>query len=392
MPRLVISTVGTSILTNQINMRTESDWFDLLESRANDKELNGEDILEAIEVLSDRAKEKLYTDIEKKFINDDIDEFRSASAELNGIYGLYGDELNQGSQDIHWLIATDTAQGQISAKIIRDFLRANHLVVDIHAPKDLSTASTENFTNGIDELLKWFDEIIPGYQDSGYDICFNLVGGFKALQGYGNTIGMFYAHKMIYLFEGSSKKEGVITIPRLPIQVKISVIKPVQFALMAAEVDIWVKLSELQDVPETLIFAVGEDAKLSHWGRLTWNNCKRQLLAQDLLVFPCFVYEKSFFKDYQKNNVNAQKKFELHEVLAEVSGSMLKFKGDTTRFNSNLHFTRYEGGQKCEGGLRKNQIDHFYIKNTGWRVSCLAKDGKLYLRHYGEHDYVNDNP
>jgi len=40
----------------------------------------------------------------------------------------------------------------------------------------------------------------------------------------------------------------------------------------------------------------------------------------------------------------------------------------------------------------KNEIDHFYIKNTGWRVSCIAKDGKLYLRHYGKHDDVNDNP
>lgn len=147
---------------------------------------------------------------------------------------------------------------------------------------------------------------------------------------------------------------------------------------------------------ETLIFVVGEEATLSNWGRLTWNNCKRELLARDLLEFPCLVYKNynnnSFLKDYQKNNVDAQRKFELHEVLAEVSGSMLKFKGDTTRFDSRLHFTRYEGEKRCEGGVRKNQIDHFYIKNTGWRVSCIAKDGKLYLRHYGEHDYVNNNP
>lgn len=397
MPRLVISTVGTSILTNQINMRSESDWSDLLEARANDKELNGEDILEAMEKLPRKAKEKLYSDPEHKIINHDIDEIRKSSAELNGIYGLYRDQLNQGNQDIHWLITTDTAQGQVSAELIRDFLRNNHLVADIHTPKDLSTASTESFTSGIDELLKWFDEIIPGYRDSDYHICFNLVGGFKALQGYANTIGMFYrVHEMIYIFEGSSKKEEVITISRLPIQVDKSVIKPVQFALMASEVGIWVKLSELQSVSETLIFVVGEEATLSNWGRLTWNNCKRELLARDLLEFPCLVYKNynnnSFLKDYQKNNVNDQRKFELHEVLAEVSGSMLKFKGDTTQFDSRLHFTRYEGGEKCEGGVRKNQIDHFYIKNTGWRVSCIAKDGKLYLRHYGEHDYVNDNP
>jgi hypothetical protein len=273
--------------------------------------------------------------------------------------------------------------------MLEEFLRQQGLTVNVYTPRGFSASSTEVFTNGIDELLNWMDDTVPGYKDSGYQICFNLVGGFKAIQGFANTIGMFYANEIIYIFEGS---RDIITIPRLPIQVNKSVIKPVQFALMASEVGVSVKLSELQNVPETLIFVVGEEVTLSNWGKLTWNNCKRELLAQDLLEFPCLVYEKSFVKDYQKNNVNAQRKFELHEVLAEVSGSMLKFNGDTTRFDSRLHFTRYEGGQKCEGGVKKNQIDHFYIKNTGWRVSCIAKEGSLYLRHYGEHDYVNDNP
>ncbi|MBD2124942.1 putative CRISPR-associated protein [Microcoleus sp. ZQ-A2] len=395
MPRLVISTVGTSILTNQLNLQYDSDWSKLLEERANDKEIDDkEDVLEAIEELTRRAKEKLYTDPEQKVINDDIDEIRSASAELNGIYGLYHAQLNQGNQDIHWLITTDTAQGQVSAELIRDFLRDNHVVVlDINTPTGLSTDSTENFTHGIDELLKSFDEIIPHYQQSGYQICFNLVGGFKALQGYVNTIGMFYqADEIIYIFEGSSKEKGVITIPRLPIQVDHSVIKPAQFSLMATDVGVWVKLSELQSVPETLIFVADDEATLSHWGRLTWNSCKRKFLTGDLLEFPGLVYEKSFIKDFARNKVNQQSRLDLHEVLAEVSGSMIKFNGDTTRFDTRLHFTRYEGGEKCEGGVRRNQIDHFYIKNTGWRVSCIAKDGKLYLRHYGEHDYVNDNP
>jgi putative CRISPR-associated protein (TIGR02619 family) len=395
MPRLVISTVGTSILTNQLKLQSESDWSKLLEERANDKEIDDkEDVVEAIEELTRRAKEKLYTDPEQKVINDDIDEIRSASAELNGIYGLYRDQLNQGNQDIHWLITTDTAQGQVSAELIRDFLRDNHVVVlDINTPTGLSTDSTENFTHGIDELLKSFDEIIPHYQQSGYQICFNLVGGFKALQGYANTIGMFYqADEIIYIFEGSSKEKGVITIPRLPIQVDHSVIKPVQFSLMATDVGVWLKLLELQSVPETLIFVADDEATLSHWGRLIWNSCKRKFLTGDLLEFPCLVYEKTFIKDFARNKVDQQSKLDLHEVLAEVSGSMLKFNGNTTRFDTRLHFTRYEGGEKCEGGVRRNQIDHFYIKNTGWRVSCIAKDGKLYLRHYGEHDYVNDNP
>ncbi|MGL5062842.1 MAG: putative CRISPR-associated protein [Microcoleus sp.] len=376
MPRLVISTVGTSILTNQINMRSESDWLDLLEDRANDKKLDGEDILEAIEELTCRAKAKLYSDPKQKILNDDIDEIRGASAELNGIYGLYCDGLSQGKQDIHWLITTDTAQGQVSAEIIRDFLRENHLVVDIHTPKDLSTASTENFTNGIDELLKWFDEIIPGYQDSGYHICFNLVGGFKALQGYANTIGMFYANEIIYIFEGSSKKEGIIKIPRLPIQVDLSVIKPVQFALMAAGG--WVNLSELEDVPETLIFKVDDTATLTTWGRLIWNRSKKDLLSGELLQFPHIKYESSFKRDYD-NITDKNERLKLQETLSEVSYKLQESQGDTSVLvNTGLKYDPYQGTKG---------IDHFRV-NLSLRVSCkvIAKD--LFLRYYGTHNHV----
>lgn len=267
MPRFLISTVGTSLLTNQLDGEFESGWSTRLQATANysDKEVNyHEDVLAIIETLKDRAIQKLYSDPERKIINDNVDEIRGASAELNGIYGLYQEQLNQGAQDIHWLIATDTAQGQVAAKIVAEFLRDNHLAVDINTPKELSTSSTESFSNGIDELLEWIDEIIPGYQKAGYQICFNLVGGFKALQGYANTIGMFYADEIIYIFEGGS---DIITIPRLPIKIDQSVIKPVQFALMAAGA--WVKLSELQGVPATLVLTAGDEATLTNWGRLT---------------------------------------------------------------------------------------------------------------------------
>ncbi|MEG5053006.1 MULTISPECIES: putative CRISPR-associated protein [unclassified Microcoleus] len=384
MKKLVISTVGTSLLTNQIDREFEDNWAVRLRDTANlsQEEIakHHKDVSDIITTLQDRAAEKLKSEVE---------DIREASAELNGIYALYKKQLNQGSKDMHWLIATDTAQDQVTAKMLEEFLRKQGLTADVYTPQGFSARSTESFTNGIDEFLNWIDETVPGYKDSGYQICFNLVGGFKAIQGFANTIGMFYADEIIYIFEGS---QDFIRIPRLPIQVDKSVIKPVQFALMASGVGVWVKLSELQSVPETLIFVVGEEATLSNWGRLTWNNCKREVLARDLLEFPCLVYEDWFENDYKKTNVDSQRKFELHEVLSEVSGSMLKFKGDTTRFDSRLHFSRYEGGQRCEGGVRKNEIDHFYIKNTGWRVSCIAKDGKLYLRHYGKHDDVNDNP
>lgn len=390
MPQLIISTVGTSLLTNQIDLEIDPDnTRSRLQEAANypcdEVQQYHQDIQDIINDLEKRAKEKLSD-------SSDIEAIRKASAELNGIYGFYNNQLGKGTQDTHWLITTDTAQSKIAVNLIKDFLGEQGIKdVQIFSPKGFSTASTNIFQEGIDELLEMIDDPLNQYKkDNSYKICFNLVGGFKALQGYFNTIGMFYADEIIYIFEENSE---LIKIPRLPIQIDHSVIKPVEFALMATKVDISIKLSELEGVPETLLFKAEDEAILSNWGRLTWNKCKRDFLTQDkLLKFPKLSYEKSFHEDYRKNANDDQKKQDLHEVIAEVSASMIKYNGDTTRFDSRLNFSRYQGGKKCEGGVKQNQLDHFYIKNTGRRVSCLAKDGNLYLRHYGEHDYVNDNP
>jgi hypothetical protein len=41
--------------------------------------------------------------------------------------------------------------------------------------------------------------------------------------------------------------------------------------------------------------------------------------------------------------------------------------------------------------LGKQPIGHFRI-SRGIRVSCMAENGGLTLRHFGAHDYVNNNP
>ncbi|EAW35830.1 putative CRISPR-associated protein [Lyngbya sp. PCC 8106] len=389
MPQLIISTVGTSLLTNQIDPDIHPrNWLERLNEAANYTVEEMEyypDVQDILETLKQRVEDKLYNE------NTEDDKIREISAELNGIYGIY-EYTEKSQQDQHWLIATDTAQGEIAANIVQSFLESKGMRVQVYAPDNLSTRSTEKFKDGIDELLKWADQTLLVQKKSGDEIRFNLVGGFKALQGYLNTIGMFYADEIIYIFEGNSE---LVKIPRLPIEFKKSVIKPVQFALMATEVGIWVKRSELEGVEpaDTLLFIVDDEATLTNWGRLTWNNCKDDFLTtKNLLEFPKIKYEQSFEKDYQKNATDANKKLDLHEVIAEVSASMIKYNGDTTRFDRRLNFSRYEGKKKCDGGILKNQIDHFYIKNTGRRVSCILDQGQLFLRHYGEHDYVNDNP
>ncbi|MEH2363918.1 putative CRISPR-associated protein [Nostoc sp.] len=399
MRRLVISTVGTSLLTNEINERKDSkSWITDLNKTANWTQEKIENSSDYSHVFS-KIILPLRSRVENKLNNSNIVEIREMSAELNGIYGLYDEQLSKGNQDMHYLIATDTLQGQVTAEIVQNFLRSKGICIDIFTPKGFSTDNNESFTNGIDELLNWIEDIIPEFKYKIYNICFNLVGGFKAIQGFANTIGMFYANEIIYIFEGSST---LIKIPRLPIKIDTSVIKPVEFALMAAENNISIRVSQLPKVPESLLFICDDEATLSNWGKLTWNNCKHDLFIQDLLEFPFIVYEESFKKDYKRRTVDEKNKYELHNALAEISATMLKFNGDTSRINPRLKYKRYEGEQKCEGGLKKNEIDHFYLnKDDAWRVSCVVKEIKnseqkktnvLHMRHFGEHDYVNNNP
>ncbi|MEG4440954.1 putative CRISPR-associated protein [Microcoleus sp. AT9_B5] len=368
-PRLVISTVGTSLLANQIDSECEPDWASQLQDNANltEQEINpGSEIDRNIKELKKRAEDKL-----KEANTSDL---RETSAELNGIYGLYDDQLDLGAQDLHFLLTTDTAQGQVSAKILETFLRSHKISTEIYTPKNLSTASTEKFTNGIDELLKWIDELIPEYQSAGYKICFNLVGGFKALQGFANTIGMLYADEIIYIFEGS---QDIITIPRLPIQVDKSVIKLVQFSLMAAGA--WVKLSELDGVPETLILKVDDTAILTNWGRLIWNRSKEDLMSGELLQFPKLKYESSFIRDYD-GITDKKEKSKLQETLAKVSHLLIKHNGDTAPLKSDGG-VQYEVYQK-EDRKQIEGLAHFRVTQA-LRVSCVTSGNVLILRHYG---------
>ncbi|NER04406.1 MAG: CRISPR-associated protein [Okeania sp. SIO3C4] len=373
--RVVISTVGTSLLTNQIDDEFEPDWDEQLQeaTNLNSDELENEypEVVEIIQELKTRAEEKLE--------DSNTIEIRETSAELNGIYGLYEEEIQRGKQDIHYLITTDTFQGKITGEILDNFLKTKGtLNTNIYTPPGLSTANTQKFSEGVDELITWMSKQKENWQ--GYKVCFNLVGGFKTLQGYLNTIGMFYADEIIYIFEG--KKAELIVIPKLPIGVDKSLIKPhaVQLALMDAGAGL--NMSEVAKIPEALIGDIDGKKVLSTWGGLIWEESKKDLLAEELLDFPRLHYQDTFRADYKKIT-DWREKVQLHETLAKVSYRLEKSNGDTSVLvNTGLEYDPYEG-------TKDKDIDHFRVTKA-LRISCKKMDnGKLSLRYYGTHDYVH---
>lgn len=377
--RFVLSTVGTSILTNLIDRGnpTEGAWFGTLRDSANLKQDELTDETEiVINTLAERALEKLN--------ENSAATNRRISAELNGIYGIYGDKFPTDSKDQHYLICTDTAQGQMTGDLIKDFLESQGFTVGVITPSQLSTQDPESFTTGTKELIKWLENNVPR-RESSYHVIFNLVGGFKSLQGYMNTFGAFYADEVVYIFE--SPTADLIKIPRLPIQIDTTMIENhlMQFALMA--VGKLYPREELEGIPETMLELIDENGKteagLSAWGELLWHRTKSDLLSGELLELPRLVYEGSFINNCQ--NLNSQQQIDLQETLAKIAVVLEDTDGNITELNKKVSGLNFEQLTNYDG------ICTFRI-TQGIRVSCEITDNGLALRRYGQHDDVYKNP
>lgn len=373
-PRLVISTVGTSLLTNQVyrylSDEIESSLIRLENSAnySNDEIERHEDIWDTVQELEEYARDILS--------KNKIKDVRKASAELNGIYELYGNKIQEAKLDSHYLIATDTAQGTITSNLVKEYLENKVEFIDIYTPEKLSTASTNSFHQGIDDLIDWVHRTVKNFPK--YDVYFNLVGGFKALQGCMNTIGMFYADKIVYVFEGQHSK--LITIPRLPITVDINQLKDHAATLTLFNVGASLTPEETETIPEAMVAEIDGQMTISNWGELIWKQCEESLLSKDLLDFPRIFYEGTFRSDYKKiDDVND--KIRLQKTIAKVSMRFEESNGNTREVAKQVEYYPYEGAKDKDG------VDHFYVGKQ-FRVSCKINNGILHLRHYGTHKYV----
>ncbi len=377
--RYIISTIGTSILTNMINRTAEGAWYGTLSKSANlnQEELNQDlEAQKAINTLDERARDKLSK-------NDD-ETSRRISAELNGIYGIYGGRLPQNSPDLHYLICTDTVQGQITGELIKEFLESRGFQVEIVTPSQLSTKDTKYFAAGTKELIKWLEENVSWQQDSvDHQVIFNLVGGFKSLQGYMQTFGTFYANESVYIFEGSSE---LIKIPRLPIQIDTTDIEnhTLEFAMMS--VGEMYPLENFEGIPETLLEPIEDNGKtvagLSAWGELIWNRTKSGLLTKKLLPFPRLKYTDQFNSDIE--SINDTERIDLNQTFAKVAFALEKSGGNITQLNDNVSGLDFENFIKHDRGIYRFRI------TRSIRASCKFENDGLTMIHYGQHQYVDE--
>lgn len=387
MPILTVSTVGTSLLTNALSREGKNNRIGDVLNHAN---ANDDGIPDEIRSLADATICRVVDDLQGA--GDDA--VRAAGAELNGLLSLYSDRAPR-DRDLHWLVATDTALGKRTAQGVKQILENRGFsAVQIQTPRGLSMKTTDLLEEGVKRFLDWCEQTLPDSRESGYEVVFNLTGGFKSLQGILNTIGTFYADRMIYIFQAGPE---LITIPSLPVKINTDLFReaPARFLRLAAldrARDVTLPAEPFQDVPNTLIDVVdGRVYSFSAWGRLLWNQERRTLLTRDeMFDLPHLDATPRFLKDLRKATEGQRRR--LHETLALASLLLGASNGDTSslKTSTTLRYDTYTN-KKTDGGA---PIAHFRLHDDreGRRVSCqVGRDGLL-LRRFGRHDEVNTNP
>lgn len=284
----IYSPCGTSLLTNQADPEARR----LIGTYANSKrEEIPEEAVSRLETLIKSARSSLA--------DASIQNVARLSAELNAIVKFYGGRFNQ--SDVHYLISSDTWLGNETAHLIQSWLEIQGFkTVQIHSIQDLRTDHLESFQMALSEFVRWCEVNIKPLRESQSHIVFNLTGGFKSVQGFLQTLAIFYADEAIYVFESGDE---LLRIPRLPVRmVPDEIIRENLTVFRRLALNLPVDEADVKPLPESLRIGLEFDGTiqwaLSPWGELVWNQVKKDLYGESFhpSVSDKIVYGNNFLK------------------------------------------------------------------------------------------------
>ena len=291
-PTLTLMTCGTSLITNGIDSELRSiinrcanamSWTDINSSDAT--------------VLNKHFKEK-----RKQLLASDKQETRRLSAELNGLLAWQNENPvdNSHLQNEYWIIATDTILGKTTAEIIQEWLGSHDYRTQILSESGLRTANLIEFRQALSALTKHIVESVTGYRDSGYQINFNLTGGFKGINGFLQALATVYANQTYYLFEGSTE---LLYIPQLPYRLDATqIITENLTAFRRLANGMSISQAQSSTIPDIWLFDIDSSTMLSEWGELIWLDTMPKLYQQQVLPSPSnlVIYSPSFLNTTKK--------------------------------------------------------------------------------------------
>ncbi len=289
--QFILSTCGTSLLTNGRDQEERS----LVNRHTNVK--YRDDIDKDIANRLSTIIEQVHTQLKSASIQD----VAKMSAELNALIKFYEGKAPS-VRDHHILLCTDTWLGEESAKLAEMWLNEEQGCknVQIKRQGDLQTASLHEFQLALSDLIKWSGDEngILSYQQGGYRIVFNLTGGFKSVQGFLQTLAMFYADEVVYIFESG---EELLRIPRMPIVMDAVPIVEKHLTTFR-RLGLNLQNDDVNDIPETMLMTIDQTITLSPWGQLIWEQSKKTIYAERVYPSPSdkLRYSRGFEQDVQQ--------------------------------------------------------------------------------------------
>ncbi len=289
MPSLIVTTCGTSLLTNNAPPPIK----DLLLATANLVE--GDIGSDQLAVIRDRIADR-----ESALRTADLAAAKEMSAEISGIAAHYGGRVKAGSgvPDHHLLICSKTYQGQATGRLVEGWLQLQGYNVETLVVDGLTTKEPIGFRSALTDLTRSIGPLSEAYHEKGYRILFNTTGGFKAVSGFMQVLGMFYADECIYIFERSDQ---LLRIPRLPVKLDPDDVvgKHLDLFRRMAVLGHHLPRSQVAGLAETLLDEIQDQVFLSPWGQVVWEGARDRSYASGLAaeLTSKYRYSESFRRD-----------------------------------------------------------------------------------------------
>ncbi len=356
MSNVILSPVGTSILTKD-GPRQEINTYS---NCRNKKDIP----------LEDREKiEAHITKTHELVMNLSIEEIKIRSAELNGIVQYYKGQMNNAEGDTHYLLPSDTFIGKEACRIVKSYIEKYCNDVRVMDIKDLQTQDSDIFQYALSELTGEIMNIKEGlYQ--GQNMVFNLTGGFKAILGFLQSLGMFYADETIYVFEFS---DSLLNIPPLPVKfVPEEYLHEHSRAFRRLDRGLSVSDEECDIIPSSLVLSLFGNPTLSAYGKIVWDNYRRDLYSDSLLDSPS---DKILYTDRFIASVNAENSGKaFYEINRRLDDLAVYLESNRENMPKSLDLKKLKVAQ----GVSTYEFDA-WADLSAKRVFCHFDDGVLVL-------------
>ncbi|MCG3858847.1 putative CRISPR-associated protein [Psychrobacter sp. Ps2] len=367
-PTLTLMTCGTSLITNGIDSELRSiinrcanavNWTDISSSDA--------------AILKSHFKEK-----EKQFLASNEQEIRRLSAELNGLLAWQEENpvANSQLQNEYWIIATDTILGKTTAEIIQEWLGSHGYHTQILSESGLRTANLIEFRQALSALTKRIVESVTGYRNGGYQINFNLTGGFKGINGFLQALATVYANQTYYLFEGSTE---LLYIPQLPYRLDATqIITENLTAFRRLANGMSISQAQSSTIPDIWLFDIDSSTMLSEWGELIWLDTMPKLYQQQVLPSPSdlVIYSPSFLDTIKKADAS------LIEIINKRIDALAVYaEGGYKQMLKSLDVKALQANQYRDKGILECDLDahhRLFMTRDGEHITILELHAALH--------------